>query len=319
MKKIVAYIVFSIISLAFVCAQTLEEKEHELYKKHKVSERIKINHKFVNGVVSKTGVKTSRSKYNKNGYLLETLTFGKKGDTVTVENFGYDKHGNRVFYERKSISGVYKKTSKYNEEDNILLESGYDGSAAFKTVYIYNNAGKITEIKYYADNMLDEKRVYSYTGNKAIVKILHKGKTLRSTIKLLFNAKGDIVEEVVLSLEGVELEKRILNYNTNGLVNTEVKYRSGKLSYKLIYHYNSSKELIKLSEESTSKGKFDKKLYTYDNLRRVVEYKWKRKPDDKYNIKTYTYGSQGVCIKELTHYPKTNYKLLSKYQYKFHK
>jgi antitoxin component YwqK of YwqJK toxin-antitoxin module len=317
MKKFITYIILTCLSAGALLAQTIEEKEKQLFKKYHVKERTKINYNYVDGKQSSQGVKTSTSTYDAKGQVLETRTFGRKGEVITVEKFGYDQNGNRTLYERTSMTGEYKKKSEYNEEDNIVLESGYDGSAKFKTVYVYSSQGKVSEIKYYVDNMLDEKRVYEYNGDKAVVKILHQGKTLKSKVNLVFNDNGDILEEVILSLDGKELEKRILTYAGSGKPKTEEKHRGGKFNYKLTYYYNSNGDLVKLHEESPSKGNLDKKLYTYDAEGRIIEYKWKRKPDDKYNSKTYKYGSDGVCVEEFTFYPKTNYKLLSKYTYKF--
>ena len=307
----------TIFSLCLSFAQTLEEKEKELFKKYKVKERTTINYNYVNGVKVSKGVKSSTSIYNSQGLVLSTNIFDKEGIVITSEKFGYDEHENRVLYERQG-KRTYKKESEYNDEDNVILETGYDGSSAFKTVYVYSTNNKVSYIKYYDNNTLGEKRVYEYTGAKAKVKILDRGKYLKSTIQLSFNAKNQIIEEIFYSLEGAELEKRTIAYNSKGQIQKEEKFRKGKLAYRLTYHYNANNEMVKLTEESPSKGKLDKKLYSYDNMSRVVEYKWKRKPAEEYNVKTYKYGANGVCVEEFTHYPNSNYKILSKYEYKFY-
>ncbi len=317
MKRILTFLTISVLFVSFSMAQTLEENERELFKKHKVQERAKFDYKFSGDKVSDKGVKSSVSTYNTMGLVLTTISYNPKGEEVTTEKFGYDNNGNRTQYERKSMTGAYKKNSQYDEEDNVILESGYDGSAAFKTTYKYNSNNKVTEIGYYVENLLDEKRVYEYVGQTAVVKILHKGKDLKSTVKLKFNSNGDILEETVFSLEGTELEKRLVEYNAQGLITKEEKYRGGEKSYTIWYYYDAHNNLVKITEDSKSKGRYDKKLYKYDSQNRVTEYKWTRKPDQDYNIKTYTYGADGVCTEEQTFYPKTNYKMLSKYEYKF--
>ncbi len=317
MKRILTYLIFSVLFVSFSAAQTLEENERELFKKHKVQKRTKFDYKFSGDKVASEGVKTSVSTYNEMGFVLSTTAYNPKGEEVTTEKFGYDDSGNRTQYERKSMTGAYKKNSQYDDEDNIILESGYDGSAAFKTTYKYNSSNKVTEIGYYVENLLDEKRVYEYKGQTAVVQILHKGKDLKSTVKLKFNSNGDILEETIISLEGTELEKRLLEYNAQGLMTKETKYRGGELNYTTWYYYDGNNNLVKITEDSKSKGRYDKKLYKYDSQGRVIEYKWTRKPDQDYNVKTYTYGADGVCVEELTYYPRTNYKLLSKYSYTF--
>jgi hypothetical protein len=317
MKTIITYICLSILTFTSVIGQTIEEKEKELLKNAKVSERTKYDYKYTDGKIAEQGTKASVSKYNKDGLVLETTTYNFKGDISVVEKFEYDKNNNRILYERKSMSGAYKKTSEYDDEDKIILESGYDGTAPFKTVFIYNSENKITQIDYYSGDILDERRMYEYSGNKATVKVLHRGKDLKSTVKLIYNNKGEILKETTFSLEGIELENRVLEYNEAGLISKEEKYREGELSYRYTYTYDSNNELIVVSEDSKSKGKFDKKVYSYDSKGRVAEYKWKRKPDEEYNVKTFKYSANEVCAEEHTYYPKTKYQLLSKYGYKF--
>lgn len=318
MKKIFSFLLLLTTTFSFIIAQTIEEQERELFKKYQVKERISYDFPYKDGVMEKHGVKTSMSKYNRSGLVVMTFTFNAKGDTTVKEYYGYDARGNRVLYERYSVSGEYKKTSEYDMVDNIILEAGYDGSASFKTVYTYEKGGKVMEIKYYVDNLLDEKRVYSYSGKNATVSVLHKGKDPKSTIQLIFDDKGQILKETTLGLDGTELERRVLQYNAKGQVLLEEKYRLGKLNNRLEYIYNANGDLIKLSEDTGANDKYDKKLYEYDTQGRVSVYKWKRKTETDYNLKKYTYGSSGVCVEEYTNYPKTNYKLLTRYEYTFY-
>lgn len=318
MKTIIAYILICVFSLSGVYGQVIEEKEKELFKKYGVSERIKYDYKYTDGKIASKGLKASVYKYNKQGLVLEITSYNADGDVSRLEKFGYDNYGNRTMYERKGMRGDYKKDTEY-EGDRIVQESGNDGSSAFKTVYKYNSNNRVEEIEYYTDNLfeVEEKRVYTYNGSKATVKVLHKGTTLKSTVKLVYNAQNQIVEETVLSLEGVELEKRLIKYNTNGSLMQEEKYRGGKKAYTYYYVYNANGELTKLVEHVPSKEKFDKKLYSYDSEGRIIEYKWARKAGQEHNSKKYTYGSNGVCIEEHTLYPATNYQIKAKYTYSF--
>lgn len=318
MKTTIVYIWVLMLSASSVFAQVIEEKEKELFKKNGVSERTKFDYKYTNGKIAAEGLKSAVYKYNAEGLVLETISYNADGDVSRREKFGYDSKGNRVMYERKGLRGDYKKDTEY-DGDRVIQESGHDGSAAFKTVYQYNSSNRITEIEYYTDNLflVDEKRVYRYSGNKAKVDILAKGTVLTSTIDLVYNANNQIVEETIMSVEGVALEKRLLKYNDKGDVAEEEKHRGGKRAYTLYYVYNAKGELIKLVEDSPSKGKFDKKLYKYDAAGRVVEYKWARKPDQEYNVKTFKYGTKGVCIEEHTLYPASSYQISAKYTYTF--
>lgn len=317
MKRILTFILAVTCISSFSKGQTLDEKERQAFKESKVNVRTKMDYNFVNGKLSLNGRKSSRSVYNTDGKILETKTYNFKGEEATVEKYQYDKHGNRVSYERKSLSGEYKKESEYDEENKLIAEAGYDGSTSFKTIFKYNSKNQITEIAYYSMDQLDEKRVYVYSGNKATVEILKMGKHLTSKLNLVFNDKDQVVSEEVLDLDGNVLEKKTYKYNSGGEVQVEEKFKAGELFYRITYVYNASGELIEVKDFTKGKTEFVKKRYHYDDKGRIIKYEWKRSPDQEYNLKSFKYNDKNVCIEEYTFYPKTDYKLLTKYEYEY--
>ncbi|MBN2486662.1 MAG: hypothetical protein JXB34_11875 [Bacteroidales bacterium] len=318
MKRIIAFISIAIGFFSLSTGQTLEEKEQELFKKYNVKTRTNWDYTFKDSKFSMEGKKTSLSTYDRNGRVLEIKVFNPKGETSLLEKFAYDTKGNRTFYERQSLSGEYKKQSEYDEESNLIQEYGYDGSATFGTKFSYDSKDRVTEIVYLIADEIDEKRVYTYTGNKATVDILKNGKFLSSKVSLTFNSQNQVIKEEVSSVDGKVLESRTMEYNSIGKITKEEKYKSGQLIYRQTYDYDSKNELLSISEENSNEAKYIKKLYKYDDLGRVIEYQWKRNSADDYNIKVFKYGDKGVCSEEHTYYPKTNYKLLTKYEYDFY-
>lgn len=316
MKKFITYfIAILIIPISF--GQTLEQKDREMFSKHNVKTRVKFDYNFKGNIPSMEGKMTAKSFYDKNGRVLEAYSFNLKGDTVTFDKYEYDAKGNRILYERKSLHGEYKKESEYNQVDNLVEEEGYDGGATFQTIFRYDAQNRVTEITYLTADEVDEKRVYTYNGKKATVEILKLGKHLASKMELLFTDTDQIQEEKFLNLDGKVLERKVFEYNTNGDISKEEKYKLGKLFYRIEYKYDANGDLLSISEESTSKKKFIKKKFAYDDLGRITEYHWKRRPDDDYNIKNFKYKDDGVCTEEHTYYPRTNYKLLTRYEYEF--
>jgi hypothetical protein len=318
MRRIIAYLLTNLIAIGFMYSQTIEENERVLYKENKVKSRTSFDYKFSGGKFSLEGVKTTVAQYDNNGRVLEEKSLKPDGEVRAIEKNKYDDRGNRVFFERQSLSSEYKKESEYDEIDNIIREAGYDGRAPFKTVYKYLTETRVAEIEYFIDDVLDEKRVYKYNGNNATVEILKRGQLLVSKLNLVFNERDQVLEEKLLSADGALLEHKKYEYNNNGDIVKEEKFKEGEMFYRIIYDYDSNNNLLTVSEESKAKSKFVKKKFSYDDKNRIIRYEWKRNPDDEYNIKTFKYESSPVCTEVHTFYPKTDYKLLTKYEYEFY-
>ncbi len=318
MKKLITYIVlpFCIYTLGF--SQTIEEKERDLFMKYNVKTRENTDYTFAKGKFSKTGRVTNLSTFDRNGQILENKSYNLKGEVSTIEKYAYDKNRNRTLYERQSLSGEYKKESEYDTENNLIEEYGYDGSATFQTNLKYDEQNRVLEIVYMIANEIDEKRAYTYEGNTAQVQILKNGKFLSSKVNLVFNENGQVLSEVLVTVDGKVLESKSYEYNPSNNIVKEVKYKNGEFFLEITYEYDDHQNLLSVSEKNKIEDKFVKKKYAYDDQDRVTEYQWKRNPDDEYNIKAYKYGSKGVCEEVHTYYPKTDYKILTKYSYTYY-
>jgi hypothetical protein len=320
MKKILTYLVVSLFIASISNAQQLEEKEREMLMKHKVKSRTSMDYNFEKGKFSMQPKKTSTCVYDQNGRLLSVSAFNPKGEVARKETFQYDSRGNRILYQRESLTGEaeYKKQSEYNSDNNLVAEAGYDGSATFKTTYVYDKMDRVMEITYYIADDVDEKRVYTYTGNKANVQVLKLGKNPTMKLELTFNQNNQTTEEKTYSLDGKLLENRKITYNANNNIVQEEKYKNGEFFNRISYEYDSKGELIAVSEETKAEAKYVKKKYTYNEDGQVISYQWKRNSADDYNIKNFKYNEQGVCSEEHTYYPSTDYTLLTKYEYTFY-
>ena len=58
------------------------------------------DHNFIKGKYSKKGTKTSYTKYDKKGNIIETVTY-KLQDILSHEKYKYDKEGKRTDYIKK--------------------------------------------------------------------------------------------------------------------------------------------------------------------------------------------------------------------------
>jgi hypothetical protein len=298
-------------------SQALEELEKQIASKNHIKTACRFDYKYITGKVEKKGIKTSESAYNQSGDKLKIDYLNDKGMVTATETYSYDNNGNRTLFEQTG-SSKYRKESKYNSQNKVIHESGFNGTEEFANDYRYSADGKLIEITYSASGRIQQKLVYTHNGLTANVDIYARGSTLSSKMKMTYDSKGNLISETSLSLDNRELEKKEYTYNASSQILTETKKVGGALYYRISFVYNSGGSLLSVSEETLAKKKYVKKEYVYDAMGNLTTYRWRRNPDEEFNIKTYTYDPKGICLTENTRYPKTNFELLSKYEYTFY-
>ncbi|MBA7533232.1 hypothetical protein ES705_25467 [subsurface metagenome] len=311
-------VLLSFTTSLYLTGQTLEEREKQIVKRNNIKTKIQYDYKYVNGKPSKKGRQASITWYSTGGEILQKNYLNIKGEVSSWEKYEYDEKENRTLYKRESSNSKYRKASKYNQENQAILEAGYSGEEKFKTTYSYTAAGKPSKIIRYINNHIEEKLVYEHSGNTAIASVYMGGKSPSSKIKLEYNIRGNIIEETVLSLDNRELEKKTFRYNSASQIIEEEKTRDGSFYYRITYAYNVKGNLMKVSEETLAKKEYIKKVYIFDTSNNLIKYKWRRNPSDEFNVKIYTYDSKGICLTEKTYYPKAKYRSMAKYQYTFY-
>lgn len=298
------------------CQSVFEDKLKENIIKNDVNSVTSWDYNYFENKPAKNGQKTSLTKYDDKGNVIETVTYKLK-DTLDHETYKYDKEGNRIDYtKKKGVKVAYQKASKYNEKNNLALETGFDGSAKFKNDYEYFDNGKLKQITYTIDNKIIEKRVFEHEGKLTGISVYNALGAVRSFLTLKYDDAGNIIEEITYDLSKKPLEKKIYVYNSHNKVVSEVKYRGEVFYYKLTYLYNSKNDLTSIDEENTSEGRFQKKQYTYDTKGNLLEMKWRRNAKEEFSSRTYQYDeNNNNCIQYVTFYPATNFKVLTKLTY----
>jgi hypothetical protein len=318
-------IVFGIALIMFFLGQVLSQPIFEIKNKQiiinqKVMSQTNWDYNFIKDKPSPKGNKTSYTRYNTRGDIVEFVTYKLK-DTLIYETYEYNAEGYRVDYTKhkggkKNIS--YRKISDYDNNGNVILEQGFDGSEKFRNTYQYNDEGKLTEINYYADNTLKEKRIFVHTVNITDVTVFNSANIITSYMSLKYDEKGNLTEEIQYDSNKNPLENRIFVYNNESKVVSEVKYREGDFYYKLTYLYDSAGELINIDEENLEHSRFIKKNFKYDDRGFVIEMNWRKNPGEEFNTRNYAYDNNGLCTQVLTYYPSTKFKVLTKYEYEFY-
>lgn len=318
-----ATLVLSILTLAFqVAAQPgLDKKNTETIIQNKIKSRMQYDDSYIDGKQISKNAKTSYIKYNKLGNVIEQITYKAK-DTLTLELYEYNSLGNRIEYTKHSGGSLiiaYKKLSTYDKNNNLIMETGYNGTENFKNIYEYDNDNRLIKIEYYLEeNLLDEKRTFINAGNKTTVNVYNATGNLTSKIGLTHDKNDNLVEELTYGGNDQVIEKKNYTYDANNDLLEEVKYRLDKFYYKITYRYDNQGNITEMDEENPNEGSYIKKTYKYDNKGNLTEFSWRRRLSDDFSTKTFTYDNKNICTGVVTYYPSTKFKVLTRYTYEFY-
>jgi len=307
-----------------ICLQMMSQAAddrhtREALSKNHVKTQTSWDYVYTDNKPSKTGIKTSVTTFDETGQVSKIATFNPKGQVVNIEKYTYDPQGNRTEYTRYTGSETgqvaYQKLSKYNVQNLVTEESGFDGVENFMHAYAYDAKGELTEIRYSKNKALNEKRSFSKSGNATTVSVFNGTGTLMSKLLLRYDANKNLIEETVFGINQAELEKKTYNYDDRKNLKEEAKYKQDKITLKTTYTYTPAGNLLEINEESATTPKFLKKGFTYDSKGNLTEIRWRRKPAEEFNTIRYTYDARGLCLTAETFYPSTKYRVLTKYEY----
>jgi len=292
-------------------------RNRENISKNHVKTQISRDYKYTGDKAEKNGVKTSVTTYAASGDVVQTNALSPGGDIMHTEKYTYDTKGNKTEYTRQSGIDSYQKKYVYNDKDLIIEESGFDGVENFKNQYTYNAHGEITEIRYHKNSGLFEKRVFIKDGVTTNVSVYNRTGTLTSRLVLIYDGRGNLVEESVFGINENPIEKKTYNYDDKRKLKEEARYKLNKLAVRNTYNYTPSGALSEITEESPGNQKYVKKSLVYDPTGNLTEIKWRRKGTEDFNRISYQYDIRGLCISAETYYPATKYHVLTKYEYEY--
>ncbi len=316
MKRICILATITLLTSLMLHAQALEELEKKIAADNHIQTKTQFDYNYIAGKPEANGLKTIQTKYDHNGDIVQKSTYTNKGAESGSEIYEYDSRGNRTLYERTG-SSIYKKTSQYNANNDLILESGFNGSENFRNEFHYDGT-KIASAKYTQGGTTTQEIKYTHSGNTATAKVYTQGTTHSATLVMKYDNKGNLLEEITQSPDGRELEKKTYTYDSNSNLTEETKNQGGEFDYRIIYTYTAKGYPKEVAEETRVKEKHTKKLYTYDSQENLIKFEWRRNPDEEFNRKTYTYDTRGICLSEETCYPKTKFMRLAKFEYTYY-
>jgi YD repeat-containing protein len=319
-------VAFTLIIVSFFSLINGQSADDQKMKANIVRNRIKIqvnlDYKYIGEKPEKKGTRTSLTTYTGSGDILQVTSFNPKGQVLHVEKYTYDSKGNRTGYTRYTSGdeskAAYQKISKYNSQGLIGEESGFDGVDNFRNLYVYDDKGDMSEIRYMKNNVLYEKRIFNRKDNITTVAVYNASGNMISKLQLKYDANNNLIEETVYGGNQSELEKKTYNYDDQEKLTEEAKYTLSKITLRTIYQYNSKGDLTEIIEETPGTERFVKKSYAYDPVGNILEIKWRRRKDEPFNRITYTYDPKGICTTSDTEYPATKYRVLTRYEYEFY-
>ncbi len=295
-----------------------ENRSKKAIAANRVKTQTSWDYKYNGETLQTKGVKTSITTFSTSGEVIQTNALNPAGATTHTEKYAFDSKGNKTEYSRVSGDGSYEKKYVYNDKDLLVEESGFDGVENFKNQYSYNGAGEMTEIRYYKGPVLVEKRVFVKDGVTTTVNVYNRAGTLNSKLVLIYDTRGNLLEESIYGVSPDPLEKKTYNYDEKKKLKEESRFKLNKITVRNTYDYNTKGDLEQITEESPSEKKFVKKTITYNSNGYISEIKWRRRSSEEFNSITYQYDNRGLCTSAETWYPSTKYRVLSKYEYEYY-
>ena len=319
---------FIIIFLVFAWLNPLaaqsdfDVKEKERMAKAKVKVQTQWTYEYVDGKPSANGYKSSVTKYDTKGNIIEVTNFNEKGEIISVFIHQYDNRDNKVNFEqyqdnRKKLQ--YSRKIAYDARGNKIREYGFDGASGYNNTFKYDEIGKLSEINYTIENALVEKRIFKCSGNKTEISIYDSNNNLTFKQENTYNDKGLLVSEIKTGGKGNLIHSINLQYNNAGNLIEEAKtLTDNKLDYQKLYFYDNENRLIKIETVNLDGTKFVSNEYQYNGQGDLVLESWKKTERAKEpSTKKYTYDAKGIYTDMDCYFASYPLKSLYKYTYEF--
>ncbi len=290
------------------------------FKNNKIKIQSVYEHDYVKGNPANSGKKIQDNYFDVDGNKIQEINYRFNGTIHSVITFKYDSKGNKIEYikyEGNKEKMSYRQFFQYDNNGKIVAESGFNGVENYKTVFKYNESKKMTEVVYYLENKVDEKRVFAYTKSVSEAKIMDASMQLLYKVGYTYDTKGNVASEIKTENSGIVTKKVLNTYDANGNLLTEEKYLNGKFATKTIKSYDVHGRLLEVYSETVPGQKFLIQKYIFDTKGLLAEEMYRNNALKDFSKNIYLYHDDGVCKSMDSYY--ASYKEQVMYVYNYEK
>ncbi|HKL38381.1 MAG TPA: hypothetical protein VJ876_05750 [Bacteroidales bacterium] len=308
-------------SLPMTFSQLPEALEKNTIIEQDIESQEQWNYKFVDGKPSDKGYKNSYREYDLNGNTTKEEYY-RRGDINQELSYKYDRNQNKTEYVNYSAEEDeirFKQTIEYDQEGRKIKENRYNGSEHHIIDYTYDDGERLSSIvKTDLDGNLIQKRIFSYDGNVANIRVLNGEGNMISRIVNKYDDRENLIEHIEYTPEGEQVKKISYSFNDKDLKTDEVKHQKGNFIYHKQYKYNDADYLVEIHKEQPREEENISKKFHYAPDGKLSKEEWYDSMADKYSHRKYYYNKKGIVEKAEVYYALYDYKVLYRYRYTFH-
>jgi hypothetical protein len=293
--------------------------DENLIRENRISGITEWNHAFTGDKPVETGTISLNTRYDQNGYLQEEITYNSRGQESRKITSRFDQMGNRTEYrifDSRNNRLSFSQVTSFDQNGNILNESGFDGLGNYRNDYIRKDDGRLSEIRYNTQGRLKEKRVFTYMGNGTYISVILPDNSVSQKITLLHNDPGNLIEEQYFDGKGNLIRKVEYDYNLAGLKSAERRYQGTRLQYRNSYIYDESL-LVKVIRTDNTGNEIIMNRYSYNEKGQLVKEEWYNENAADYSTKKLSWDSKGNMTSVACYYASYQFHVLYRYDYSF--
>lgn len=316
MKNLFLIACILVVAISSFAQGNLEEMEKKRMASNKVKKQTQWSYDYMNGKPSDKGYISCVTSYDTNGNITEIVNYKSDGKITSILNYTYNAKGNKTSYTRYQGNRekmTYSQKLFYDPKGNKISETGYDGSSNFKNSFVYTN-GKLSEIKYTTDEILTERRVFTYKGTQTDVVIYTPDNQVAAKEQDIFDTKHNLIEESRYANQNIT-QKKQYEYDEKGNVLEETKHQYGNFAYKKKYTYNANGYLTQVEDVKTDGKSTVINIYSYDSKGNIMEEKWRKDPTSDFSYKKYTYNDKNLYTSMDCFFSSYKFQVLYKFTY----
>lgn len=201
------------------------------------------------------------------GNTLYTLTASGNKPNLYADVSYLDVNSKASSIEREYYDeGGLKSETFYSTNAKISSENFYNESGVLIQQNTYNNDGLIIkEVNYSSANVIESQKEYTYSGGKVSQIKNYTGQVLNNTEKYSYNSSGTI-NQILIYNKGanIVLNKIVYSYNSSGQLSTETTYQQNTSTIKeqIVYTYDGAGNITR----KLTKMGYNKPKPTYSGL-----------------------------------------------------